>query len=283
VAIDKDAFNCRGCHIKGRGAISLVMALDGADFLDVVETLVGPLPDGKKNESDEERRAREQRSIKQREKYERERQERKEREAEELRRQRRKAAWLWSQRRPITGSIAEKYLRRVRGISGPLPPTLAFLPSRKPEHHPALVACFALVDELEPGVLAEPHDARAVHLTLLRPDGSGKAEVPEQESSKIAVGSHEGIPILIAPPNDLLSLAVTEGIEDGLSVHEVTGCGVWVAGSACHMPKLAASIPGYIECVVIYAHDDPGGRDGAHALAELLYQRGIEVLVEGSP
>jgi hypothetical protein len=35
------------------------MALDGADFLDVVETLVGPLLDGKKNESDEERRVRE--------------------------------------------------------------------------------------------------------------------------------------------------------------------------------------------------------------------------------
>jgi hypothetical protein len=47
-----------------------------------------------------------------------------------------KAQWLWSQREPITGSIAETYLRSTRGYGGPLPATLGFLPARR-NHPPA--------------------------------------------------------------------------------------------------------------------------------------------------
>src|SRR4051794_1043902 len=45
------------------------------------------------------------------------------------RRQRERAVWLWSRRVPIVGSIAERYLRGVRGIACPLPATLGFLPA----------------------------------------------------------------------------------------------------------------------------------------------------------
>jgi hypothetical protein len=69
------------------------------------------------------------------------------------RRQHDKAAWLWSQRRPLAGTIAERYLCEVRGIACALPTTLGFLPARKPEHHPAMIAAFCIVDELEPGLL----------------------------------------------------------------------------------------------------------------------------------
>ena len=72
------------------------------------------------------------------------------------RRQRDKAGWLWSQRKRITGTVAERYLRQARGYPGPLPPTLAFLPARKPDQHPALIAAFALIDEPEPGRLGVP-------------------------------------------------------------------------------------------------------------------------------
>jgi hypothetical protein len=46
----------------------------------------------------------------------------------------RKARWLWSQRRPLTGSIGEAYLRDARGYNGPLPATLGFLPSDDKRH-----------------------------------------------------------------------------------------------------------------------------------------------------
>src|SRR5215471_3009834 len=91
------------------------------------------------------------------------------------REQHRKAAWLWSQRKPIEKTIAERYLREARGITCALPPTLGYLPPSKPERHPAMVAAFGIADEIEPGVLAAPRNVEAVHLTLLAPDGSAKA------------------------------------------------------------------------------------------------------------
>ncbi|RWN58465.1 hypothetical protein [Mesorhizobium sp.] len=60
-----------------------------------------------------------------------------------------------------------------------------------------------------------------MHLTRLRPDGSGKAEEP----AKIMIGRSKGAPIVLAPLNDLLGLIVTEGIEDALSAHQATGLG----------------------------------------------------------
>jgi len=190
--------------------------------------------------------------------------------SEYKRQQHGKALRLWRQRRPIAGTIAERYLRS-RGITCELPATLAFLPARKPEHHPAMIAAFALADET-------PKSVVAVHLTLLKPDGSGKAEI---EKPKIMVGSPSGQPIVIALPNDLLGLAICEGIEDALTAHQLTGLGAWAAGAAGFMGALGAAVPDYIEAVTIFAHADKAGQDGARELATALGQRGIDFAVEG--
>jgi hypothetical protein len=173
-----------------------------------------------------------------------------------------KAAWMWKQRRPLAGSIAERYLRNVRRYGGSLPSTLTFWPPRKPEHHSAMIAAFAIPDEPKPGVLGKPLDVKAVHLTFLKPDGGGKADT---KPAKITVGSPRGRPIALAPPNDLLGLAITEGIEDALTAHLATGLSAWAAGSAGFMPALASSVPNYIEAATIFAHTDKGGQDGAQA------------------
>jgi hypothetical protein len=193
------------------------------------------------------------------------------------RRQGEKASWLWSQRRPIAGTVAEAYLR-TRGITCPLPVTLAFLPPYKPEHHPAMIAGFGIPDEPEPGVLGAPHDVNSVHLTLLKADGSGKAVI---KPNKLIIGRPLGRPIVLAPPNDLLGLAVCEGVEDALSAHEATGLGAWAAGSAGFMSALADNIADYIEAVTIFAHADKAGQDNARELAKRLYRRGIEIFIEG--
>jgi Toprim domain len=197
--------------------------------------------------------------------------------AEYERRQHDKAQWFWRQARPIVGTVAEKYLREVRGITCPLPATLRFLPPRM-GYHPALLAAFALVDEPEPGTLGTPCDVNSIHLTLLKPDGSGKADV---KPNKLILGRPLDRPIVLAPPNDLLGLAITEGIEDALTVHQATGLGAWAAGAAGFMPKIADTVPDYIEAITIYAHDDKAGQDGARKLAEALRRRGFEVTVEG--
>jgi hypothetical protein len=187
------------------------------------------------------------------------------------------ALWLWQRRRPVAGSIAESYLREARGYGGPLPATLGFLPPRG-EHHPAMIAAFGFAIEVEPGVTAIADDAvRGVHLTRLLPDGSGKAVFDDpDEQAKIMVGYSSGSPIILAPPNDLLGIVITEGIEDGLSAHEHTGLGAWAAGSASRMPALASAVPYYIDCVSVLADDDEAGRRFATELADRIRRQVIE-------
>jgi hypothetical protein len=188
--------------------------------------------------------------------------------------------WLWAKRQPITGSIADTYLRSARGYGGPLPATLGFLPARG-DHPPAMVAAFGMATETEefgPGVLRIADAAVCgVHLTRLLPDGSGKAvfDDPDQEA-KIMIGLSFGSPIVLAPPNDLLGMAISEGIEDALSAHENTGLGAWAAGSAARMPALAEALPAYINCVTVLADDDTDGRRFAAELAERIRVREIE-------
>jgi hypothetical protein len=187
-----------------------------------------------------------------------------------------KALWLWRARLPIGGSIAERYLREARGYGGPLPVTLGFLPARG-EHPPSMIAAFGLVREVEPGVITIADSAvTGVHLTRLKPDGSGKAvfEDPDEHAKKM-VGYSIGSPIVLSPPTDLLALGITEGIEDGLSVFEASGLGIWVAGSAARMPTLAEHIPSMLDCVTVFADDDHDGLRHAAELDRRARARGV--------
>jgi hypothetical protein len=186
--------------------------------------------------------------------------------------QRRRARWLWSQGKPIAGTIAETYLREARGYRVSMPATLRFLPARG-DHVPAMIAPFGIPSEPEPGRLTTAdNEVVGVHITKLKADGSGKAGT---KADKIMIAKSVGSPIVLAPANDLLGMAITEGIEDGLSIHQITGLGVWAAGSAARMPGIAAAIPTWIECVTIVADDDFNGRRYAAELASRLADRGI--------
>ena len=145
-----------------------------------------------------------------------------------------------------------------------------------------MIAAFGTCDEVEPGVLAAPRDVQAVHLTLLKSDGSGKADT---KPDKIMVGSPGGLPVVLAPPNDLLGLAITEGIEDALTRHQVLGLGAWAAGSAPHMGKLGDAVPDWIDCVSVFADADQQGQRKSTLLADHLNVRGIfaEVLPSAEP
>src|SRR5262249_3686926 len=147
-----------------------------------------------------------------------------------------KARWLWRTAAPARGTPAETYLRS-RGIEVPPPATIRFLTPRKTGHHPAMVVAFGLPIEPEPGALDIADDVvRGVQLTLLRPDGSGKAAATPD---KLTIGTCSGIPIVLAAPNDLLGLAVAEGVEEALTVHQLAGMGVWASGGASRLPALA--------------------------------------------
>jgi hypothetical protein len=189
----------------------------------------------------------------------------------------RKAAWLWGAREPVTeGCPAWLYLRGGRGYYGDIPATLGYLPPNG-KHPPAMIAAFGFCDEPEPGVINPPANVAGVHITRLTPDG-GKATI---DPVKIMLGPSMGLPIVLAPVNDGLGLAITEGIEDGLSVFEETGLGVWAAGSAGNMPKIAVALPPYVECVRIFAHRDETGLRFAKEAARLIAAMEVEVHIKG--
>ncbi len=199
--------------------------------------------------------------------------------AEAVARSHHKARWLWRQSLPIKGTIAERYLRGPRAYRGPILPTLRFLPARDP-YPPAMIAAFGMVREARIAddgtsmLEIDGGNVRAVHLTKLKPDGSGKAG---GGSDKIVVGKDVTAPIWLAPITDSMSLAITEGIEEGLSVYADLGIGTWAAGSACRLPALADYVPDFIEAVTIYEDDDEAGRRNVAELARRLLARRIEV------
>jgi hypothetical protein len=142
-----------------------------------------------------------------------------------------------------------------------------------------MIAAFGICDEPEPGLLAPPADICAVHLTRLTPEGA-KLATPDRPA-KIMLGPMGGFPIVLAPPGDGLAIYVTEGIEDGLNLFEEYefGVGIWAAGSAGNMPKMAERIPGFIEVVWIFGDKDEAGIRNAEAAARSLHARCHEVKI----
>jgi hypothetical protein len=194
-------------------------------------------------------------------------------EAEDTQKSQDLARWLWQRSLPIADTPAERYLREKRRFTIPLPETLRFLPASG-RHPPSLIGAFGLAIEPEPGIL-QINTLRGVHLTKLRADGLDKADV---EPSKITVGRGHTLPIMLAPVNDIGGLAITEGIEEALAVHEALGLGAWAAGSASRMPGLAEHVPAYVECVTVLIDPDPAGERDGNTLVERLKQRDFEVI-----
>jgi hypothetical protein len=160
-----------------------------------------------------------------------------------------------------------------------LPPTVRFLVANA-WPHPAMVCAFGVPLECEPDRLDDSFEVRGLHVTFLNAEGTGKADTTP---NKITIGPSYGWPIVVAPPNDGLAIAVTEGVEDALTVHQVSGMGAWAAGSAGRLAALAERIPNYIETVTVHMHNDEAGRRGAHELANILTVRGVEVLIASVP
>jgi Toprim domain len=271
------------CTCGGGDIFDLVQAMgrahDTASAMAFVREVLGLPPIGeRRQETAEQRAARVKKQAELQAQADARRRQREAEEADYARQQRVKAFRMWMRRQPGVGSIVERYLRS-RGITCPLPGTLAYLRPARPDHHPAMIAAFGIPDEPELGVLRlPPMRLGGVHLTLLKPDGSGKARNADGHS-KLTIGVGHDLPIVLAPPNDLGGLVVAEGIEDALSAHQATGLGAWAAGTANRLPGLAPHVPDYIEAVTIQQDDDPAGRHYSEQLAEAVAVRGIDVFI----
>jgi phage/plasmid primase-like uncharacterized protein len=253
-------FKCMGCDEKG-DALALAQKLFRVGFRDAVRLVGGDLD----AEPDPE-------LIAAREQVRREL----EAKAEQERKTRRAAAEavFYAAGVHVAGTLGEVYLRRARSIAAPLGAADLRFHARAPlsPYEPAKAGrCPAIVAR----ILSADGEHIGSHLTFLRADGSGKADLPHLDGSRLICGEHRGGFIRLGHVSD--AAVVGEGIETTLSASEACGVPGLAAINAANMRALI--LPAKVRRVII-AHDRDAkgvGQLSAEALAERLWSEGREV------
>jgi hypothetical protein len=134
--------------------------------------------------------------------------------------------------------------------------------------HPAMLAAAVLP--------SDPPKIVGVHRTFLRADGSGKTLLKPE---KMSLGNlrEAGVPLAEMGPK----LAVSEGIETGLSVQQATGIPTLAALSAAGMKALL--LPASVRDVFIAADPDDVGMDAAQTAARRWHAEGRIVRIVRPP
>jgi DNA primase len=171
---------------------------------------------------------------------------------------------IWKDAVSAAGTPAEAYLGG-RGLHLPIPASIRFarLPyGSRGKLHPCLVALLASAE----------NKAVGIQRTYLKPDGSGKADVP---TPKLSLGQVRGAAIRLAP--GAAQLVVTGGLEDGLTLQQELGQAVWAATGEGNMASML--LPEGVRTVVIGADGDPAGEGHAKRAAEAYALEGREVRI----
>ncbi len=185
-------------------------------------------------------------------------------------RNREHAARLLREAKPIAGTPVAGYLL-TRGLSVPKTDALRFHPRLEYWQGGDVLGMY-------PGMVALVVDAwgagLGVHRTFL--EGPRKARV---QQPKKALGNIGGGAVRLFEAGDVVALA--EGIETALAVHELSGLPTWATISSSGMKRL--ELPETIREVVIAADPDEAGRNAARTLAERLTGEGRAVRIVEPP
>ena len=173
---------------------------------------------------------------------------------------------IWSNTVDGHGSPADVYLRSRRITIRP-PAALRFSPSVwHPYERATLPAMVAAIEHPVTGEL------QGVHVTYLRPDGRGKADV---SPAKLMRGRAGGGVVRLAPVSQHMALA--EGIESALSHQQLTGIPTWGALSAGNFEKVRW--PAIVKRVTVAADNDARGLAEAEKAARRWAFEGLTVEV----
>ncbi len=171
--------------------------------------------------------------------------------------ERRNSAFLaiWRDARPIEGTLAEAYVREVRGIGGPLA-DIRFHP-RCPKgqgafatFHPALIVAMRKDGEIA-----------AIQRIFLDP-------VTAACTAKITLGQAIGAAWTNGAPEPTIGLC--EGFETAAAFTSLTGTKAWSTMGAKRLHQLI--IPASVKTLILLADNDAEGR-AAQARASARYQR----------
>jgi putative DNA primase/helicase len=177
---------------------------------------------------------------------------------------------MWQRSEPAAGTVVETYLR-ARGYLGAIPISLRYVTGKHPadkEFHAVMLAGALL--------FAESLKLVGVHRTFLQMDGSGKISF---EPAKMTLGALQGAGVPLSMPRS--KVAVSEGIETGLSVQQATGIPTIAALSAAGMQSLV--LPPYVEDIFIAADADEVGMKAAQIAARRWHAEGRRVRIVKPP
>jgi phage/plasmid primase-like uncharacterized protein len=116
----------------------------------------------------------------------------------------------------------------------------------------------------------------AIHRTFLSRDGTRKAGV---RTPRMCLGPVAGGAVRLAKANG--RLAVSEGIETGLSILQATGVPTWAALSATNMANVI--LPPDIRDVILGPDGDEAGTTGARQAAKRFAKEGRAVRIAPAP
>ena len=176
---------------------------------------------------------------------------------------------LWNYSQPLEATLGEQYLR-ARGITIKLPASLRFTANlfhHRDRHNdyyfPALVACAETSDGRFAGINRGWLDPNAPDLKL------------HADPQKATLGTGAGAVVRLTPRFSS-EIALTEGIEDGLSIVQMYGLTTWATlGTNIRAVKL----PDAVNSVLIAADNDSAGRRAANEAAEQFYGEGRAVRI----
>lgn len=164
---------------------------------------------------------------------------------------------IWAGSIPAHDTPVEYYLRR-RGITIPIPASLRFHDALR--HHPTGTTWPGMI-----ALITGPDGAPvAIHRTYITLNGNGKAPVTPQ---KMTLGSCRAGAVRLGEIRRGKSLAISEGIETGLSVAQACELPVWAALSADGMKRVA--LPAEAKSVILCADNDANGVGRTAAKAAL--------------
>lgn len=170
---------------------------------------------------------------------------------------------VWAESVEAHNTIVEAYLRS-RGIDSAIPSSLRF--------HPAAPSSYGGAQR-GPAMIARVDDAAGqligVHLTFLRPDGSGKAD--SGGAAKLMFGYPAGGAVRLFDGPVPHTLALAEGIETGLSYTALKGVPAQACLSSIGLER--AQLPGGVSRVVVAADGDEAGRNAAFGLIARINRR----------
>ena len=180
---------------------------------------------------------------------------------------------IWRNAGSIAGTPAEAYLRN-RGITIDLPPTLRFARLRfeRRESVPAMVAM----------VIGSDDRLCGIQRTFLTEDGRKAATREPKGKVKLSLGRVKGGAIRLAPAV-ATGLAVTEGIEDALSLLQLGAPSAWAAAGGGMLPSV--KFPDTVRSLIIGGDADAAGRAAAFKAAAAFRASGhlVRIIYPSAP